>query len=111
MKGSFLFTYYFLLNEEVRKYLKDRKKKQRFKSKEKNLSSNLKNIQDLMIRNEERHDDDEEECDDESQLFNHNKEHDYLIENDDFNENDVLEFGLNDDFSSLNVSNLIPFLN
>ncbi len=105
-----MFTYYFLLNEEVRKYIKDRKKKQRFKSKEKNLSSNLKNIQDLMIRNEESQEDDEEECDKESQLFNHNKEYDYSIDNDGFNENDVLEFGLNEDFSSLNVSNLRPLV-
>jgi len=97
-----LFTFYFLLNEEVRKYIKDRKKKLRFKAKEKNLSSNLKNIQDLMIRNEDIQEDEEDEGDDESQLFKNDKEFGYLLQSDNFNENEIVEFF--EDYTSINVS-------
>jgi len=104
-----LFTFYFLLNEEVRKYIKDRKKKLRIKAKEKNLSSNLKNIQDLMIRNEERleNDEDEDEGDDQSRLFKSNNEFDYLNQNDNLNTNEGVDYF--DDFSFTNVS--IGFIN
>jgi hypothetical protein len=104
-----LFTFYFLLNEEVRKYIKDRKKKLRLKAKEKNLSSNLKNIQDLMIRNEERleDDEDEDEGDDQSQLFKSNNEFGYLNQNDNLNTNEGVDYF--DDFSFTNVS--IGFIN
>ena len=104
-----MFTFYFLLNEEVRKYIKDRKKKLRIKAKEKNLSSNLKNIQDLMIRNEERleNDEDEDEGDDQSRLFKSNNEFDYLNQNDNLNTNEGVDYF--DDFSFTNVS--IGFIN
>ena len=99
-----MFTFYFLLNEEVRKYIKDRRKKLRLKAKEKNLSSNFKNIQDLMILNEERleNDEDEDEGDDQSQLFKSNNEFDYLNQNDNLNTNEGVDYF--DDFSFTNVS-------
>lgn len=79
-KGSFLFIFYFLLNEEVRKYLKDRKKKKRLKLKEKYFNATDGNADTTVNKNDERleeafeeededDDDDDDEDDDDDYDF------------------------------------------
>jgi hypothetical protein len=65
-KGSFLFIFYFLLNEEVRKYLRDKKKKKRLKLKQ-DLNNLTNNVQDLVNINKDDNADDDDEDEDEDE--------------------------------------------
>ena len=67
-----MFIFYFLLNEEVRKYLKEKKKQKRFKNRKIN-----RNIQDMIIRNKkpnENEEEEEDEDDDEDEDYEDSEE-------------------------------------
>lgn len=65
LKGSFLFIFYFLLNDEVKKHLRDQKKKKRLKLKEKHV--HLANLHDLIARNMNNLGEDDDDDDDEDE--------------------------------------------
>jgi hypothetical protein len=61
-----LFIFYFLLNEEVRKYIKEKKKRDRHRLKERTTNS-FSNIQDMIKRNERNGEEEEEDDEDEEE--------------------------------------------
>ncbi len=67
LKGSFLFIFFVLINEETRRYLKDRKKKRKLKMKDiHDMISRNKEGGNLSVEEDEDEDDDDDDEDDEN---------------------------------------------